>query len=184
MWVERKYDGIRLMLHKATDAGGSVLAAAYTRARHDWIELVRGLDLTIRALPVRSVILDGELHGTVVDLEGVRPATVYEVYAYLQGERALPVTLKFAAFDLVYLDGNDLTPLSLAERRRRLGVLLAAVDAPALAGAAVDVRGSARREPRGRQSPLLPLSRAGLRGDHHQGSRAGPTASPSETVRG
>ena len=32
VWVERKYDGIRLMLHKATDARGSVLAAAYTRA--------------------------------------------------------------------------------------------------------------------------------------------------------
>ncbi len=124
VWVERKYDGIRLMLHKATDAQGSVLAAAYTRARHDWLELVRGLDMTIRALPVRSVILDGELHGTVVDLEGVRPATVYEVYAYLQGERGLPVTLKFAAFDIVYLNGYDLTPLALHERRQRLGALL------------------------------------------------------------
>ncbi len=125
VWVERKYDGIRLMLHKATDAAGSVLTAAYTRARHDWLELVRGLDVTIRALPVRSVIVDGELHGTVVDLEGVRPATVYEVYAFLQGERGLPVTLRFAAFDLVYVNGYDLTALPLAERRKRLGALLA-----------------------------------------------------------
>jgi DNA ligase-1 len=115
------------MLHKSTDARGSVLAAAYTRARHDWLELVRGLDLTIRALPVRSVILDGELHGSVFDLEGVRPATVYEVHAYLQGDRSLPVTLKFAAFDLVYLNGQDLTLLPLAERRQRLGALLAPV---------------------------------------------------------
>jgi DNA ligase-1 len=125
VWVERKYDGIRLMLHKATDAAGSVLTAAYTRARNDWLELVRGLDLTVRALPVRSVILDGELHGSVVDLAGVRPATVYEVHAYLQGERSLPMTLKLAAFDLIYLNGHDLTPLSLAERRQRLGALLA-----------------------------------------------------------
>jgi DNA ligase 1 len=124
VWVERKYDGIRLMLHKATDAGGSVLVAAYTRARNDWMELVRGLDVTIRALPVRSVILDGELHGTVVDFEGMRPATVYEVYAFLQGERSVPVALKFAAFDIIYLNGYDLTPLSLAERRQRLGALL------------------------------------------------------------
>jgi DNA ligase-1 len=125
VWVERKYDGIRLMLHKATDATGSVLVAAYTRARHDWVELVRGLDMVIRALPFHSVILDGELHGTVVDLEGVRPATVYEVYAYLQGERSLPVTLRFAAFDIIYLNGQDLTSLPLHERRQRLGLLLA-----------------------------------------------------------
>jgi len=127
VWVERKYDGIRLMLHKSTDAQGSVLSAAYTRARHDWLELVRGLDVTIRALPVRSVIVDGELHGTVIDLEGVRPATVYEVYAFLQGERTLPVTLKFAAFDLVYMNGYDLTGRTLDDRRRRLSSLLAPV---------------------------------------------------------
>lgn len=127
VWVERKYDGIRLMLHKATDAQGTVLAAAYTRARHDWLELVRGLDVTIRALPFRSVIIDGELHGSVIDIEGIRPATVYEVYAYLQGDRSLPVTLKFAAFDLIYLNGYDLTPLSLRERRQRLGAVLGPV---------------------------------------------------------
>ena len=125
VWVERKYDGIRLLLHRATDAAGTVLAAAYTRARHDWIELVRGLDAVIRALPARSAIVDGELHGTVVDLEGVRPATVYEVYAYLQGDRSSLVTLRFAAFDILYLNGRDLTPLPLHERRRLLGFVVA-----------------------------------------------------------
>jgi DNA ligase-1 len=125
VWVERKYDGIRFMLHKATDATGSVLTAAYTRARHDWIELVRGMSTTIRALPVHSVIVDGELHGTVVDLEGIRPATVYEVYAWLQGDRSMPVSLKFAAFDLIYWNGRDLTGLPLHERRRLLEMLVA-----------------------------------------------------------
>lgn len=127
VWVERKYDGIRLLLHRATDAAGTVLSAAYTRARHDWIELVRGLDVVIRTLPARSAIIDGELHGTVVDLEGVRPASVYEVYAYLQGDRTIPVTLRFAAFDLIYLNGHDLTGLPLHERRQRLGLLLAPI---------------------------------------------------------
>lgn len=124
VWVERKYDGIRLMLHKSTDAGGAVLGAAYTRARHDWLELVRGLSATLHALPARSVIVDGELHGTVVDLEGARPASVYEVYAWLQGERGRPVTIRFAAFDLLYWNGHDLTGLPLSERRRHLGALL------------------------------------------------------------
>jgi DNA ligase-1 len=126
-WVERKYDGIRLMLHKSTDSHGSVVCGAYTRNRNDWLELVRGLDAEIRLLPCRSAIVDGELHGTVVDLDGVRPANVYDVHTTLQGTRVPPVALRFAAFDLVYLDGQDLTALPLRERRRRLAGLLAPV---------------------------------------------------------
>ena len=58
-WIfERKYDGIRLMLHKSMDARGSVLCGAYTRNRHDWMELVPGLDATIRMFPALS---DGDV---------------------------------------------------------------------------------------------------------------------------
>jgi DNA ligase-1 len=124
VFVERKYDGIRLMLHKSSDARGSVLCGAYTRNRNDWLELVPGLDATIKLLPCRNAIVDGELHGTVIDLDRARPATVYEVHASLQGERTRPVNLRFAAFDLVYLDGQDLTRLPLQERRRRLSFLV------------------------------------------------------------
>ena len=125
VWVERKYDGIRFMLHKATDARGSVLCGAYTRNRHDWLEQVPGLNATIRLLPAQSLILDGELYGTLLDESGVRPATVYEVYASLQGSAARPVQMKFAAFDLIYLNGLDLTSLPLAQRRERLSWLIA-----------------------------------------------------------
>ncbi len=128
VWIERKYDGIRLVLHKTTDTRGSVLCAAYTRNRHDWLELVPGLPATIRMLPARHLILDGELFGTVLDLDGVRPATVYEVYAALQGGAAQsvrPVQMRFAAFDLIYLDGQDLTALPLAQRRQRLSLVVA-----------------------------------------------------------
>lgn len=125
VWVERKYDGIRLMLHKSTDARGSVLCGAYTRNRGDWLEQVLGLDVTIKALPAHSVILDGELYGTVLDLEGSRPATVYEVYRSLQGERGTGVNMKFAAFDILYQNGRDLTPLPLSERRAVLSALVA-----------------------------------------------------------
>lgn len=124
-WVERKYDGIRLMLHKSSDAHGATLCGAYTRNRHDWLELVPGLDVTIRSLPARNVIVDGELFGTVVDLEGGRPATVYEVYAAMQGEKSVPVNMKFAAFDLLYMEGKDYTRKPLTERRQALASLLA-----------------------------------------------------------
>lgn len=125
VWVERKYDGIRLMVHKSTDESGAVLCGAYTRNRHDWLELVPGLDLVIKYLPARAAILDGELYGTVMDLDGRRPASVHEVYTALQGERGTPVTLRYAAFDLIYLEGQDLTELPLSERRRRLAMLVA-----------------------------------------------------------
>lgn len=124
VWVERKYDGIRLMLHKSTDATGSVLCGAYTRNRGDWLELVPGLDRTIRTIPARSVILDGELYGTVLDIDRVRPATVYEVYAALQGQPTIPVNMKFAAFDILFQDERDLTGLPLAQRREWLTRLL------------------------------------------------------------
>lgn len=113
------------MLHKSTDARGSTLCGAYTRNRGDWIEMIPGLDATLKMLPARTAIVDGELYGTVMDLEGARPASVYEVYAALQGERGLGVSLRFATFDLIYLNGRDLTPMPLAQRRQQLQTLVA-----------------------------------------------------------
>jgi len=127
VWVERKYDGIRFTLHKATDSSGSVLCGAYTRNRLDWLEMVPGLDRTIKMIQAANVIVDGELYGTVFDLDGVRPANVYEVYAAMHGQPTVPVTLRFAAFDLLYLEGRDLTSLPLHERRRMLQMALMSV---------------------------------------------------------
>ncbi|MCP4501862.1 MAG: hypothetical protein GY822_18035 [Deltaproteobacteria bacterium] len=125
-WVERKYDGIRLMLHKSTDNRGSTLCGAYTRRKGDWLESVPGLDLVIKQLPCQNCIIDGEIYGTVMDFErGSRPASVYDVYASLRGEKTTGVNLKYAAFDLIFLDGRDLTGMPLSERRRMLQMLLA-----------------------------------------------------------
>lgn len=117
VWVERKYDGIRLLLHKATDTHGSILCGAYTRNRGDWLELVNGLESTIKAIPARTAIVDGELYGTTAEIDGPRPATVYEVYSMLQGQGGKPVNLRYAAFDLLYLNGADVTAKPLRERR-------------------------------------------------------------------
>lgn len=124
VWVERKYDGIRLLLHKASDVTGSTLCGAYTRNRKDWLELIPGLDRTIAMLPAANAIVDGELFGTILDMEGPRPASVYEVFAMLQGEPVRPVTLKFAAFDLLYMNNVDLTSQPLHQRRAALSTLI------------------------------------------------------------
>lgn len=127
VWVERKYDGIRLLLHKSSDARGSVLCGAYTRNRNDWLEMIPGMAATIRMLPSPTAIVDGELYGMVMDLDGPRPASVYEVYSFLQGEGDRPVQLRYAAFDLLYLQGRDLTSLPLSQRRQSLTALLAPI---------------------------------------------------------
>lgn len=124
-WVERKYDGIRLMLHKSTDHQGFVLCGAYTRSRSDWLELVPGVALTIKMLPAQTAIIDGELFGTRLTAEGPRPASVYDLFGYLQGDRSQPLSLKYAAFDLLYLNGADITGVSLAHRRQALQQLVA-----------------------------------------------------------
>ena len=129
VWVERKYDGIRLMLHKQTDSSGASLVGAYTRTRGDWLELIAGLEASAKMLPCRDVILDGELHGTVFTDEGPAPATVYDVYSHLRGQPQKPVNLKFAAFDIIYHNGRDLTHLPLTERRRLLQNVVAPVAA-------------------------------------------------------
>ncbi len=128
VWVERKYDGIRLMLHKSTDLRGNVLVGAYTRTRGDWLEDIAGLEATVKYLPCRDAIVDGELHGTIIDLDGDggrRPASVYDILAHIGGQPQKPLRLRYTAFDLVYLNGRDLTARPLQERRVQLQTLLA-----------------------------------------------------------
>ena len=124
VWVERKYDGIRLLLHKASDVTGATLCGAYTRNRKDWLELIPGMDRMIAMFPAANAIVDGELFGTILDIEGPRPASVYEVFSMLQGEPIRPVTLKFAAFDLLYMNNVDLTSQPLHQRRAALSSLI------------------------------------------------------------
>lgn len=122
-WVDCKYDGIRLLLHKECDALGRLRVAAYTRRRNDWSEMVEGLEPMLRSVASHSLIMDGELHGRVLDAEGVaRPASVYEVHQCLRGELRIP--LRYVAFDLLYHNGQDLTGWPFQQRRQRLELLL------------------------------------------------------------
>ncbi|MBX3166605.1 MAG: ATP-dependent DNA ligase [Candidatus Eremiobacteraeota bacterium] len=124
-WVDCKYDGIRLLLHKEWDSLGHLRLAAYTRRRNDWSEMVEGLEAMLRSLSPYSLIMDGELHGRVLDMEGVaRPASVYEVHECLRGELRIP--LKYVAFDLLYMNGRDLTAQPFQQRRQQLELMLQA----------------------------------------------------------
>ena len=103
-WVfERKYDGIRVLAFK-DEADVRLLSRNRLPQNASYPSIVQA----VAALPVRNAILDGEVtglwHGSGAS-NGRAPAIAYHV------------------FDILWLDGRDVTPLPLDERRRLLGKL-------------------------------------------------------------
>jgi bifunctional non-homologous end joining protein LigD len=92
-WLfERKYDGIRLLAYKR---GRDVQLFSRNRLpQHD-----PAVAAAIARLPVRDAILDGEGSWHFRDEGGGERGVAYHV------------------FDILWLDGRDLTPLPLVERR-------------------------------------------------------------------
>lgn len=124
VWVECKHDGVRMLLHKSTDSRGQVLCGAYTRNGNDWLESVPLLKSAIERLPASDAIVDGELCGDLLEFEISRPAGVYEVMANVRGDGP-GLALRYLAFDLLYVNGTDLTARSLSERQQLLRTLIA-----------------------------------------------------------
>jgi bifunctional non-homologous end joining protein LigD len=114
-WLfEPKYDGFRGLVY-ASKLGCEI------RSRRDFRfdrfdELCNRVG---RVLGAREVILDGEI--VALDRKG-KPV----FRDLLRGEGFLA----FAAFDLLWLDGDDLRPLPLSERKQRLTDLLPADTGP------------------------------------------------------
>lgn len=117
-YFELKLDGYR-MLASAVDGEASLL----TRNGHDALPTFPEIARTLRKLPFRRVVLDGEI--VVHDAAGL-PS-----FRHLQKRARLSRTLdirrasfespaSFYAFDLLAFDGRDLRDLPLSERRRFL----------------------------------------------------------------
>jgi bifunctional non-homologous end joining protein LigD len=116
-WLhEIKFDGYRVL---AAMAGGS--ARLYTRTGLDWTGQFRGVAEAVAQLPARGALIDGE----VVALDENGRSDFGRLQRALDGGGE---TLRYYAFDLLELDGEDLSGLPLIERKRRLGALLS--DAP------------------------------------------------------
>jgi bifunctional non-homologous end joining protein LigD len=108
-WLhEMKYDGYRLLF--AVGDGG---ARAYTRSGLDWSDRFDGIVDEAGSLKVRSALIDGE--AVVMDDAG------RSSFQALQGAlKGAPGTIDFIAFDLLALDGEDLTRMPLIERKKKL----------------------------------------------------------------
>src|SRR5690606_34299275 len=87
----------------------------YTRTGLDWTDRFDDLLPSLEALPCRSALLDGE----VVSGSGGTSA-----FSALQHDLKTGGPLLYYAFDLLFLDGEDLRKLPLLERKARLETLL------------------------------------------------------------
>jgi bifunctional non-homologous end joining protein LigD len=111
-WVhEMKYDGYRTMI--SVGGGGG---KAYTRSGLDWTDRFQGIVDDAAGL-AGSALFDGE--AVVLDTEG--KTSFQGLQAALKDDRAAII---YYAFDLLELDGEDLTKLPLLERKAKLATLI------------------------------------------------------------
>ncbi len=90
-----------------------------TRNGHDWTHRYGALARPFEQLPCKSAILDGEV--VVQDPRGVTSINLLE-QALSEGDQH---AFTYFAFDLVYLDGFDLSGVKLVERKAALEGLVA-----------------------------------------------------------
>ena len=115
-WVhEIKFDGYRLL---GSAAGG--VTRLRTRNGNDWTDTFPSILGALEKLKVDSAVLDME--AVLLDPEG---KSSFQMLQAALGEGGNPDKVVAYVFDLLYLDGKDLTKLPLTERKERLQALLA-----------------------------------------------------------
>ncbi|QJP14651.1 ATP-dependent DNA ligase [Starkeya sp. ORNL1] len=118
IWAfEIKWDGYRLAIH--VEPGG---VRVLTRGGHDWTTRFAHIAEAASKLGPGSMILDGE--AVVLDEQGRSDFGGLQQALGGRGGKRFAREAIFYAFDLLYLDGRDLTREPLSERRRLLDPML------------------------------------------------------------
>ncbi len=107
--VEWKLDGVRIQAHRLGDR-----VHLYTRNLNDVTDRMPSVVDELRALPVESVVLDGEVIG--VTEEGLPEAFQDSASTFGRRTGPGPVTLDASWFDILHLDGRDLIDEPLETR--------------------------------------------------------------------
>jgi bifunctional non-homologous end joining protein LigD len=117
-WLhEIKYDGYRMICRID---GGQV--AFVSRNHKDWTNRMPFLTDAAKALPAHQAILDGEV--VVIQPDGTTDFQELQNAFSGLGARAL----NYFAFDLLFLEGYDLTHVPLEQRKQLLAEFLAAAN--------------------------------------------------------
>jgi bifunctional non-homologous end joining protein LigD len=119
---EIKWDGYRLAVH--LEPGGKV--RVLTRGGHDWTARFPDIAADMRALGPATMILDGE--AVVLDDQGRSDFNALQKSLGGRGGKLASDRAVLYAFDVLYLDGHDLTSMELEDRRLLLDPLLEARD--------------------------------------------------------
>ena len=115
-WVhEIKFDGYRLL---GFAAGGA--ARLRTRNGNDWTESFPAIVAALEKLKVDSAVLDME--AVLLDPKG---KSSFQALQAALGEGGHPERIVAYGFDLLHLNGSELTRLPLTERKDKLQALLA-----------------------------------------------------------
>ncbi|TGV11481.1 DNA ligase D [Mesorhizobium sp. M8A.F.Ca.ET.173.01.1.1] len=111
-WLfEMKFDGYRAQV---AISGSRVVV--YTRNGHDWTRQFKVILPPLQALTKGSALIDGEI--VAIDNQGRTN------FSMLKTGIAAGMPLKFYAFDLLELNGQDLSTQPLLDRKERLELLL------------------------------------------------------------
>jgi DNA ligase D-like protein (predicted ligase) len=117
-WLhEIKFDGYRM--HAGLDRGAVKLL---TRTGLDWTDKYPAIAGAVSSLGERQAYLDGELCG--VGPDGITSFSIIQ----LASDSGNAASLVFFLFDLLYVDGQDLTARPLIDRKTRLAALLSNVN--------------------------------------------------------
>jgi bifunctional non-homologous end joining protein LigD len=112
-WLhEQKFDGYRIL----ADLDGRKLRL-YSRRFNDWTEQFPTVVDAVAALPAKRIVLDGEV--CVVMPDG---RTSFQALQNSFGRR--DANIVYFVFDLLELDGEDLTKLPLEQRKARLAAVV------------------------------------------------------------
>ncbi|SNS74641.1 ATP-dependent DNA ligase LigD phosphoesterase module /ATP-dependent DNA ligase LigD polymerase module [Sphingomonas laterariae] len=124
-WLhEIKFDGYRALIAVAGDK-----VKLFTRNGLDWTAKFGPLVSAFAAIDLPPALIDGEIVAFGAD-GNPSFATLQAALKRGHGEKPADAPFSFFAFDLLSLDGMDLKPLTLIERKERLEALLRDARAP------------------------------------------------------
>jgi DNA ligase D len=118
-WIhEIKYDGYRTLVFfdASRKQGGKV--RLITRNGHDWTDRYHALAKAFEKLPCKTALIDGEV--VVQDARGITSINLIEQALSERDSHSMT----YFAFDLMHLDGFDLSGAKLIDRKQALDGLL------------------------------------------------------------